>query len=282
MNNLAKRTLVGVPGAAMIVWLIFFNAYSFALLFFLITVLSLNEFYSRSTDGIIKPQRWIGLFCGIVVYLVIISLKCDLTVICDVPSFDRGMAILLLIPILFSIFVIELYRKSQHPFTNIAFTFLGLIYIPVTMGMATLIGWSSDDGGFHPSNMFGYFFILWAHDIGAYFAGRWWGKHKLFERISPKKTWEGTAGGVVFSFIVAHFISIYCPGFSRMEWFAITVIILITSTLGDLVESMFKRSISIKDSGTLLPGHGGMLDRFDGVFISAPFVYVFLELVHRI
>jgi phosphatidate cytidylyltransferase len=274
VNNLAKRTVVGVPGAAIMVWLIFFNEYSFAFLFFLITVLSLNEFYSRSSNDGIQPQRWMGLVTGTLVFIIFISFKYSL-------NLDTYLLCLVLIPFLFSIFIFELYRKKQHPFTNIAFTFLGIIYIPVTMAMAALIAWSSSDRQFHPSNMFGYFFILWAHDIGAYFAGRWWGKHKLFERISPKKTWEGTAGGVVFSFIVAHFIAIYCPGLTRMEWLSITVIILITSTLGDLVESMFKRSISIKDSGTLLPGHGGMLDRFDGLFISVPFVLVFLELIHR-
>jgi len=277
VNNLAQRTIVGVPGAALMVGLIFYNPYSFAFLFFLITVLSLNEFYSRSTDGDVKPQRWMGLFAGILTFLVIVSVKYDLTAVLNTKT-----GLLILIPVLFSIFAIELYRKSPKPFDNIAFTILGILYIAVSMAMAALIGWSTDDGMFHPSNMFGYFFILWAHDIGAYFAGRWLGKHKLFERISPKKTWEGTAGGVVFSFIVAHFISIYCPGLSRMEWLCITVIILVTSTLGDLVESMFKRSISIKDSGTLLPGHGGMLDRFDGLFISVPFVWVFLEMVHRV
>ena len=276
MNNLAKRTLVGVPGAAFMVWLIFFNQYSFAFLFFLISVLSLNEFYSRSKDDKLDPQRWTGLIAGVLTFLVIVSFKCDLSMVLDTTN-----GLLLLIPLMFSIFMIELYRKAPHPFTNLAITFLGILYIPVTMALATLIGWSSDDGLFHPSNMFGYFFILWAHDIGAYFAGRWWGKHKLFERISPKKTWEGTAGGVLFAFVVAHFISMYCPGLSRAEWLAVTVIILITSTLGDLVESMFKRSISIKDSGTILPGHGGMLDRFDGVFLSVPFVWVFLEWVHR-
>ena len=276
MNNLAKRTVVGVPGAAFMVWLIFFNPYSFTFLFFLITVLSLNEFYRRSSDGQLRPQRWMGLASGILVFAVIVSLKCDFS-----SFFDTATGMLLLIPLLFTVFFIELYRKSSQPFMNIAYTFLGILYIPVTMAIATLLGWSSDDGQFHPSNMFGYFFILWAHDIGAYFAGRWWGKHKLFERISPKKTWEGSAGGVAFSFLVAHFISLYCPGFTRIEWFAVTVTILITSTLGDLVESMFKRSISIKDSGTLLPGHGGMLDRFDGLFLSAPFVYVLLEFLHR-
>jgi phosphatidate cytidylyltransferase len=273
VNNLAKRTIVGVPGAAIMVWLIFFNEYTFAFLFFLITALSLNEFYKRSADAVLKPQRWMGLVIGVIVYALVISSKVDLS-----GSFNAAFVFLILIPLLFSVFFIELYRKSQQPFMNIAFTFLGILYIPVTMGMATLLGWSGDDGQFHPSNMFGYFFILWAHDIGAYFAGRWWGKHKLFERISPKKTWEGSAGGVAFSFLVAHFISIYCPGFSRTEWLVITVIILVSSTLGDLVESMFKRSISIKDSGTLLPGHGGMLDRFDGLFLSVPFVWVYLEL----
>jgi phosphatidate cytidylyltransferase len=276
VNNLAKRTLVGVPGAALMVLLIFYNEYSFAFLFFLITVLSLFEFYKRSSSEEIKPQKWMGMISGIITFFIIISIRYEMS-----SLFNTSALTLFLVPVLFSIFGIELYRNAKQPFTNIAFTFLGIIYIPVTMAMAALIGWSSTDGLFHPSNMFGYFFILWAHDIGAYFAGRWWGKHKLFERISPKKTWEGTAGGVVFALIIAYIISEMCPGFDKWEWFVVTLIILVTSTLGDLVESMFKRSISIKDSGTMLPGHGGMLDRFDGLFLSVPFVFAFLELIHR-
>ena len=276
MNNLAKRTIVGVPGAALIVFLIFYNEYTFAFLFFLITALSLVEFYTRSSTEEIKPQKWLGVAAGIFTFLTIASIRLDLS-----PYLNFSTGILILIPILFSIFFVELYRKERHPFTNIAYTLLGIIYIAVTMGIAVLIGWRSDDGLFHPSNLFGYFFILWAHDIGAYFAGKWWGKHKLFERISPKKTWQGTAGGTVFAFIVAYFISRTCPGFTETQWFVVAIIILVTSTLGDLVESMFKRSISIKESGTLLPGHGGMLDRFDGLFLSVPFVYVLLEVMHR-
>jgi phosphatidate cytidylyltransferase len=120
--------------------------------------------------------------------------------------------------------------------------------------------------------------ILWANDIGGYTAGRIWGKHKMFERISPKKTWEGFAGCGIASFGAAFGVAQFPSAFSLTQWLIIAGIIFITGVLGDLVESMFKRSLVIKDSGSLLPGHGGFLDRFDALFISAPFVFFYLSI----
>jgi phosphatidate cytidylyltransferase len=124
----------------------------------------------------------------------------------------------------------------------------------------------------------GYLVILWLNDTGAYFIGSLLGKHRLFERISPKKSWEGSIGGAALSLITAWAVSLVFTDISLWKWLVMAGIISITGTLGDLVESMLKRSLDVKDSGSLLPGHGGILDRFDAVFLSVPFVFVFLSL----
>lgn len=127
----------------------------------------------------------------------------------------------------------------------------------------------------------GYLYILWASDTGAYLAGRGFGKFKLFERISPKKTWEGSIGGLILSMITAFILSSYyaMPG---LNWYIIAGLIVVAGTLGDLTESMFKRSIGVKDSGNIMPGHGGFLDRFDGLLLSIPFVAACILLMHLI
>jgi len=104
------------------------------------------------------------------------------------------------------------------------------------------------------------------------------GKHKLFERLSPGKTWEGSAGGAIFALLTAWGLSFVFHQLDLMQWMLLSLILIITGTLGDLVESMLKRSLGIKDSGDILPGHGGLLDRFDAVLLSAPFVFVYLAL----
>ena len=110
----------------------------------------------------------------------------------------------------------------------------------------------------------------------AYIFGRWLGKHRLFERISPKKSWEGSAGGMLSAMGMAFVLAQFFTELATIDWIVITVIIVVTGTLGDLVESMLKRSLNVKDSGTLLPGHGGLLDRFDALFLSVPFVLLYL------
>ena len=126
--------------------------------------------------------------------------------------------------------------------------------------------------------MLGCLLILWANDTGAYFAGIRFGKTKLFERISPKKSWEGAFGGAVLGLIFAYLLSGYFTSLAVWQWMCIGLIIVICGDYGDLIESQLKRSIEIKDSGNALPGHGGFLDRFDGLLISAPFIVAFLEI----
>jgi len=127
-----------------------------------------------------------------------------------------------------------------------------------------------------------YFFMLWANDTFAYLTGMKFGKHKLFERISPKKTWEGSAGGLIFTMILAVVFSVYFKFLTLPEWLGLAGIIVVFGTYGDLAESMLKRSMDCKDSGKFLPGHGGILDRFDSVLLSAPFVFVYLRILEII
>jgi phosphatidate cytidylyltransferase len=136
-------------------------------------------------------------------------------------------------------------------------------------------------GPYHYGVVLGFLVILWLNDTGAYFVGSLIGKHKLFERISPGKTWEGSAGGAFFAVLTAWGISFIFKQLDGMQWMILAILIVISGTLGDLVESMLKRSLGIKDSGTILPGHGGLLDRFDAVLLSAPFVFVYLVLISR-
>ncbi len=136
----------------------------------------------------------------------------------------------------------------------------------------------SVNGIFQYEIILGTLFILWASDSGAYFAGTRFGKTKLFERISPKKSWEGSVGGAITSFGVALVLASKFTILDVTQWMIITTIIIIAGTYGDLVESLFKRSIEIKDSGQSIPGHGGFLDRFDGLLLASPFITAFLKI----
>jgi phosphatidate cytidylyltransferase len=269
VNNLAQRTITGLIGAAVLIGGIIYSEQTFLILLIFISTMSLLEFYRVSENETTKPQRTMGIIINILIFIPPLIQN----------IFQTGFNLLPLIIILpYIIFIRELYLKKEKPLINISVTLLGIIYISLPLFCLYLISFHGITGGYQYECIFGYFFIMWANDIGAYFAGTWFGKHKLFERISPKKTWEGFFGGLIFSLLIAYGIAHFFINFSFMQWMIIAAIILVTGTLGDLVESMFKRSIGIKDSGSVLPGHGGFLDRFDGLFISAPFVFFFLQM----
>ncbi|HEY0029982.1 MAG TPA: phosphatidate cytidylyltransferase, partial [Bacteroidia bacterium] len=170
----------------------------------------------------------------------------------------------------------ELFTKAQNPFRNIAFTILGIIYVAVPFSLLNYL--VVYNGSYNYQLLFGFFFILWCNDSGAYLAGSAFGKHKLFPRVSPGKSWEGSVGGAIASYIVVLIISGWYTSISLRDWIVIAAILIVIGTLGDLVESLLKRSKNVKDSGTLLPGHGGVLDRFDSLLMATPFVFTYLYL----
>jgi phosphatidate cytidylyltransferase len=183
-------------------------------------------------------------------------------------------ALLLLPPfILYS----QLPSKHPQPFQSLAIVFLGWIYALLPFIAFMLLG--NAHQSFSSDLPLGFLLILWTSDTGAYLSGRAFGKHKLWERISPKKTWEGFVGGIVLAQITAYLWSNYTAAEDHGLWIIIALIVAIGGTYGDLVESMLKRSLHKKDSGNLLPGHGGLLDRFDGLLLAAPLVYVALQLL---
>lgn len=299
MTNLQKRVLVGIIGAALIISSIWFSAWSYFALFFLICSFSQLEFYKNVAAGrICNPALYLGLICGLTLFSSTFLIEKEII---------SSNYYYLLFPIFSLIFLFELFKPltTHHSqltsFTNIAFTFLGIIYIALPLALLNIAAFSIERFAIqhptsniqhlissiqHPTSgiqyysyqvILGILLIIWANDTLAYFVGVNFGKTKLFPRISPKKTWEGSIGGGTASLIIAYILSFYFKDLLLWQWMTLSLIIIISSTLGDLVESLFKRSLNIKDSAATIPGHGGFLDRFDGLFLAAPFVTAFLK-----
>ncbi len=267
-NNLTQRLITGILGSAAIIFGVVYSEWSYFLIFFALCLLSLLEFYRvTGLDGLL-PLKTFGTLCGMVIF-------------CLSFFIERGSIsyryYFLIFPLISCVYMIKLYKKFERkPFTNIAFTFLGIFYIAIPFALLNIAVF--ENGKYNFEIIFGCLFILWASDTGAYFAGTLFGRRKLFERISPKKSWEGAWGGALLAMIFAYGIAQYFTTLALWQWLIIGVIIIVGGTFGDLVESLLKRSIEIKDSGDSLPGHGGFLDRFDGLLISAPFIVAFLEI----
>lgn len=265
LSNLQQRTIVGISGALLFVFCLYFSEWSYLLLILALSLLGQIEFYGLiREDGDDPLTKW-GIINGILLNLI-----CFFVARGDLPT----KAFFLFFVLLGVIYISELYRKASNPFENIAYTMIGVFY--VAMPLALLHFASFSNGFFSYQIALGCFFLLWASDTGAYFAGRTLGKNKLFPRISPNKTWEGLAGGQLMAIGIAVVLGIYFTDLPLWKWLCLSVIICITGTYGDLIESMLKRSLQIKDSGTLIPGHGGILDRFDGLLMAAPFAAFFL------
>ena len=268
------RTITGFIFILTIVMGIIFNATIAMCLFSVIVILGIDEFYGLAKKSKeIKPVKFWGTITGIALMITLCLTVLNLV---D-PKFN-------FIPLLmiFITFLIELYRKKENPFINIAYTILGLLYIVIPFAMLFHLGFYANNGfsdeySFHI--ILGFFVLLWTNDTGAYLAGRFFGKHKLFERISPKKTWEGSIGGGIATIGGAFVLALFFNNLDITNWIVLGILIAIFGGLGDLVESMLKRSLKVKDSGKLLPGHGGILDRFDGLLLSIPFIYTYLILI---
>lgn len=271
-SNLTQRLFTGFLGAAAIIAGVSYSEWIYFAIFFIICLFSLREFYKLSgLDGMI-PLKTLGTFIGLVVY--------SLSFFIEQKTISYKYYFLIF-PLVAVVYLVKLYKKMERkPFTNIAFTLLGVFYVAVPFALLNHAVFRESIAGTHYNFeiILGSLLILWASDTGAYFAGTLFGKHKLFERISPKKSWEGFWGGAALAIVMTYVLTLFFHSLTLVDWMIVSLIIIIGGTFGDLVESLLKRSIEIKDSGDSLPGHGGFLDRFDGLFISAPFIVAYLEI----
>jgi phosphatidate cytidylyltransferase len=247
-----------------------FGRYPFGIFFLALSLLCLREFYGLIKQSGISINIETGLLNGFVIYSVF-----ALIVAAGNPVVHK---LLFLLPLTISaVFIQTLFKKSVTPFNNIAYTLAGVVFVCLPFTFFHALAYIKGDFNFH--YQLGFLLLLWANDTGAYLVGMKFGRTKLFERHSPKKTWEGFIGGIVISAGIASIISYYFKELPWYQWITVAILISCFGTLGDLIESMFKRSINVKDSGGLLPGHGGLLDRFDGLLLAAPIVYTYLYLI---
>jgi len=268
MNNFTQRTFTGIIFVVVMAGAVVFSQYTFIFLFFAINLLGLMEFYRLLNSSLTTFMKIEGY---------VLSSGILLTTASAFMNISDFKIVFINIPVVFMIFLTELYFEKKNPFLNLATIFLGIIYVTIPCIFIIGIPFTPfEQKNYHHSFVLGYFFIVWANDTGAYIFGKLFGKHFLFKRISPKKTWEGSIGGAVCTFVVAYIVSLFCQEMATYGWVIVALIVIVIGTFGDLVKSLLKRSVHVKDSGTILPGHGGILDRFDSMLSSAPFVFCYL------
>ena len=270
MNNFIVRTITGVLFVAVLVCS-FLRPQAMVLLFALITGLTIWEFTGLVNEREnVTVNRLISTVAGVYFFFAVAGFSSDLT-----PS-------AVFIPYL----VAELYLKNDDPIQSWAYTMMAQIYIALPFSLLNTLAFHLAPQGYvayDPILPLSVFVFLWMNDTGAYLCGSLLGKHKLFPRISPGKSWEGSIGGGILVIAVAVLVWYLADqyqlnqlGLSAVEWAGLGLTVVIFGTWGDLVESLFKRTLGIKDSGNILPGHGGMLDRFDSSLLAIPAAVVYL------
>lgn len=273
-----------------------FSEYTFVALFLFIIIIAMLEFYRTALIERVRSQMYYGIFLGVSLFVLNYLYAKKLI---EAPIF------LILIPLFLFTFIFELYKDNKRPFTNIAFTFLGVIYIALPFSLFNHLVFEIQkvvpevlnpeleeiannlkpydikevNIEYTPYVILLFFIFQWAYDTFAYLFGITIGRNRLFESVSPKKSWEGAIGGAIATIGLAYLISQYTDVMSTVDMMVVASIIVLFGTYGDLVESLYKRSLGIKDSGNILPGHGGILDRFDSTIMAAPIVFVYLQLI---
>jgi len=281
MKNLITRTITGVLFVAVVVTC-FLKPTAMALLFALVAGMTIWEFCGLVNNrNNVQVNRLISTVAGVYLVLAVTGFSGGLTP----PS--------VFIPYLLSIIylmVAELYLKQPDPIADWAYTMLSQMYIALPLSCVSVLAFNTQADGtvvFAPLLPLSVFIFLWMSDSGAYCVGSLLGRNKLFPRISPGKSWEGSIGGGVVALLVAALIwhagpdiasrlGFASPALSLPEWLGLALVVVVFGTWGDLVESLFKRTLGVKDSGNVLPGHGGMLDRFDSSLLAIPAAVVYL------
>lgn len=265
LRSFIQRAITGILFVLVVGACFIFGPITYAMMMTCIITLATIEYCRLLRAGGMNPHFFMALITNIAMFSIgFFACHADL---------DPRM-LLVVVALIWCMFLVELFSNNANPLNNIALTALGCIYVGVPFALFNLLAFKSGIYDFRP--LIGLFAMVWINDTGAYLCGVSMGRHKLYERISPKKTVEGFVGGVLLtvaaSWAACEFMGDYFFHAGMVFSIIAAVIVGIIGTCGDLVESMFKRSVQVKDSGNILPGHGGILDRFDAVMFTAPIV----------
>ena len=271
-SNFLQRAITGILFVGVLVGCILYDPWTFSALFVVISALTIREFghLINQVEGV-SINKNITMLAGVYLYMAVMAFCTNLS------GSKIFLPYLLLIMYLM---ISELYLKKENPVMNWAYSMLSQLYIALPFAMLNILSFHTSpmdtSVSYNPILPLSVFVFIWLSDTGAYCVGSLIGRHRLFERISPKKSWEGSIGGGIVaigsSFIFAH----YFPIMNMAEWAGLALIVVIFGTWGDLTESLLKRQLHIKDSGAILPGHGGMLARFDSALMAIPAAVVYL------
>jgi len=266
LSTIVQRTITGIIFLAILIGSIIGGPITFFILFGLIAFGLTAEFIPLFPG--ISPLRWLNAILVTAAYAVVGLVTMEL-----LPH--KWLFSLALAPVL--LFLFELFRKDPHPLENLSVGVLSWIYLGLPLILLFQIGMHT--GTYQYAYVLGFFILTWLYDTMAYVIGISIGKRRLFERVSPKKSWEGFIGGVTTTLLLSYFVSLVFPQLGISQWVMVALIASLGGTLGDLTESKIKREFEIKDTGKILPGHGGLLDRFDSILASVPIYFVYLQFV---
>lgn len=272
-NNFIQRAVTGVLFVIVLVGCIIYSPLSFGILFTIISALSVHEFAQLvSKSGEVSINKPITALGGAYLFLALMSFCTQQSVGARVFLPYLGLLLYMMIT--------ELYLKKKNPTGNWAYSMLSQLYVALPFALLNVLAFqnSPETGSvtYNPILPLSIFVFIWLSDTGAYCVGSLIGKHRLFERISPKKSWEGSIGGGIFSIASSLGFAHFFPFMPGWQWVGLAIVVVIFGTWGDLTESLMKRQLGIKDSGNILPGHGGMLDRFDSALMAIPAAVVYL------
>lgn len=272
MKEIFTRSISGLLYVLLLIFSLF-NEHSVVLLFFVFGIISLKEF-----KKLIQLKSIIPYFIFIILYIV--CAYWHLTLNTD-SGLNEIIQILIVLTIFVDLFLIkDLFSEKVIPLFSTKRFILTTFYL--SSGFVFLILIANHYNVYNPNILLGSFILVWVNDSFAYLVGKNFGKQKLFEKISPKKTVEGFMGGLFFSCIASYFIATFTETLNFTSWLILSIIISVFGTLGDLIESKFKRQANVKDSGTIMPGHGGILDRLDSIIFAAPFIFLFLRILQYV
>lgn len=272
MQNLYTRTITGIIFTGLIIGSLLIHPIAFAVVIFVMMIAGLLEFYRLAASQEIYPQQVMGFIIGGIIYIIVALIALGIL---------SALYIALLPVLVLLFFIAELYRTKPNSLLNITFSIFPIAYVSIPFAMLIFLMnplVTGDQPHWHL--LLSFFLILWSNDTFAYLVGITMGKHKLSEKISPKKTWEGVIGGILFGLLAAFIISLFFKELTLWQWLLAALSINISGIFGDLSESLLKRHFQVKDSGNIFPGHGGILDRFDSVIFSAPVLFCYLLLLN--